>query len=63
MLIVKPDKNDTIERLLKKFKYKFQKTKLLTKLREKQQYEKPSVKKRRMKKRAIYRSKLQQDNE
>jgi small subunit ribosomal protein S21 len=65
MLIIRPDKNDNIERMLKKFKVKFLKTGILNELRDRQQFEKPSVKKRKMKKKAIYRSKLQhrQDNE
>jgi len=65
MLIIRPDKNDNIERMLKKFKIKFLKTGILNELRDRQQFEKPSVKKRKIKKKAIYRSKLKhkEDNE
>ena len=61
MLIIKPEKNDNIERLLKKFKYKFEKTKVLKELRERQQFDKQSVKKRKIKNKAIYKNKIKDD--
>lgn len=63
MLIIKLEHNDNIERLLKKFKRKFEKTKVLKQLRERQQFEKKSVKKRKVKKNAIYKNRFNLDNE
>ena len=54
MLIIKQEKGENIERMLKRFKKKFEKTKVLRELRARQAYVKPSVKNRDMKKKAIY---------
>lgn len=59
MLIIEPHKKDNpkddhyMDRLLKKFKYKIQKTKLIETLREEQFYLKPSIIKRKQKIKAI----------
>lgn len=54
MIIIKQERGENIERMLKKFKRKFDKTKVLRELRERQQYIKPSSKKREIKQKAIY---------
>ena len=54
MLIIKNEKGENIERMLKRYKRKFDRTKVLRQLRDKQQFTKPSVKKRKQKQKAIY---------
>ena len=54
MLIIKQEKGENIERMLKRFKKKFEKTKVLKELRNRQSFTKPSVKNRETKKKAIY---------
>jgi small subunit ribosomal protein S21 len=46
MIIVKVDKNSNIEKALKQYKSKIIKTRQMTKLNERKEYIKPSVKKR-----------------
>lgn len=58
MLIVPIKEGDTIEKCLKKFKKKFEKTGVLKELRERQKYTKRSVKDRQVKLKAIYRKQL-----
>jgi small subunit ribosomal protein S21 len=58
MIIVNVNKEKNLESALKKYKYKVQKTKQNDKLREKQQYTKPSVDKRSKKLKAIYKQQL-----
>jgi small subunit ribosomal protein S21 len=58
MLIVKLDKNTNIERALKLLKSKVIKTRQSSQLVERKEYEKKSVKKRKMLKKAIYVQKL-----
>lgn len=62
MLRIKNDGKMTIERMLKNFKTKVNKTKLLKELRSREQYDKPSVGKRKEKNLAIYKQKLNLDN-
>ena len=50
-----------INRALKLFKRKFRNTKVLQELRERQQYTKPSLQKRKQKNKAIRKSKQQDD--
>ena len=45
MIIIKVKNGENIERALKRFKNKFSKTKVVKELRERQQFDKPSVKK------------------
>ncbi len=54
MLIIKQEKGENIERMLKRFKKKFEKTKVLKELRNRQAFTKPSVKNRDIRKKAIY---------
>jgi small subunit ribosomal protein S21 len=58
MIIVNVSKEKNLESALKKYKYKVQKTKQNDKLREKQEYTKPSVAKRSKKLKAIYKQQL-----
>ena len=54
MIIVPVKQGDNIERALKKFKRKFEKTGVVKELRARQQFDKPSVLKRLKMERAIY---------
>ncbi|MFZ9848131.1 MAG: 30S ribosomal protein S21 [Flavobacteriales bacterium] len=54
MLVVQVKEGDNIERALKKYKRKFEKTKVLKDLRNRQAFEKPSVTNREAKKKAVY---------
>ena len=59
MIIVQVKEGENIERALKKFKRKFEKTGVIRELRARKTFEKPSVKKRDMMNKAIYVQKLQ----
>ena len=61
MIIVPVKDGENIERALKKFKRKFEKTGVIKELRARQQYDKPSVLKRLKIKRAIYVQKLREE--
>ena len=54
MIIVPVKDGENIERALKKFKRKFEKTGVLKELRSRLQFDKPSVKRRLKMERAIY---------
>ena len=54
MIIVPVKDGENIERALKKFKRKFEKTGVVKELRARQQFDKPSVKKRLKMARAVY---------
>lgn len=58
MIIVPVKDGENIERALKKFKRKFEKTGVMKELRKRQQYNKPSVLKRLKMEHAIYVQKL-----
>ena len=60
MIIVPLKEGENIERALKKFKRKFEKTGTVKELRERQAFSKPSVKRRQTVKRAVYVQKLQE---
>ena len=60
MIIVPVKEGENIERALKKFKRKFEKTGVVKELRNRQAFEKPSVTNRKKMMRAIYIQKLQQ---
>ena len=60
MIVVQVKDGENIERALKKFKRKFEKTGVMREVRERQAYTKPSMKKREKKKKAIYRQKLKE---
>lgn len=54
MIVVPVKEGENIERALKKFKRKFEKTGVIKELRARQQFDKPSVKNRLKMERAIY---------
>ena len=54
MIIVPVKDGENIERALKKFKRKFEKTGVVKELRSRQQFDKPSVNRRLKMERAIY---------
>lgn len=62
MIVIPVKEGENIERALKKFKRKFEKTGVIRELRERQAYTKPSVKKRQVKKKAIYIQKIQEED-
>ena len=59
MIIVPVKEGENIERALKKFKRKFEKTGVVKELRNRKNFEKPSVKRRDELKKAIYVQKMQ----
>ena len=59
MIVVPVKEGENIERALKKFKRKFEKTGVVKELRARQQFDKPSVKNRLKMERAIYVQQLQ----
>lgn len=63
MIIVPVKEGDNIEKALKKFKRKFDKTGVIKELRRRQQYDKPSVLKREQKIHAIYVQQLRANEE
>ena len=60
MIVVPVKEGENIEKALKKFKRKFEKTGTVKELRSRQQFDKPSVVKRLKKERAVYVQLLQQ---
>jgi len=63
MIVIPIKEGENIERALKKFKRKFEKTGVVKELRNRQAFEKPSVTKRQQKLKAIYIQQLQQEEE
>ena len=63
MIVVPLKEVENIEKALKKFKRKFEKTGVVKELRNRQAFEKPSVAKRKQMMRAIYVQHLQQTEE
>ena len=63
MIVVPVKEGENIERSLKKFKRKFEKTGVMKELRRRQQYDKPSVIKRLAKEHAVYVQKMQRMEE
>ena len=63
MLIVQVKEGEAIEKALKKFKKKFEKTGVVKELRERQKFTKPSVVLREKKIKAIYKEKMQRGME
>ena len=63
MIVVPVKEGENIEKALKKFKRKFEKTRVVKELRARQQFDKPSVLNRLKRERAIYVQKLQQVEE
>lgn len=58
MIIVHVKEGDNIEKALKKFKRKFEKTGIVKELRSRQAFEKPSVTNRKKMMKAVYVQKL-----
>ena len=63
MIVIPIKEGENIERALKKFKRKFEKTGVVKELRVRQAFSKPSVRKRQEKLRAIYVQQLHQEEE
>ena len=59
MIIVPLKEGENIERALKKFKRKFEKTGIIKELRDRQAFTKPSIINRQQKLKAIYKQSLQ----
>ncbi|HOO95991.1 MAG TPA: 30S ribosomal protein S21 [Proteiniphilum sp.] len=63
MIVVQLKEGENIERALKKFKRKYEKTGVVKELRSRQAFVKPSVEKRKKKQHAVYVQQLQQNEE
>ncbi|MES2836700.1 MAG: 30S ribosomal protein S21 [Bacteroidota bacterium] len=63
MIIVPVKDGESIEKSLKKFKKKIEKTGLIKELRERQKFTKPSVVNRKQKIKAVYIQKLRREEE
>jgi small subunit ribosomal protein S21 len=63
MIIIPVKEGENIERALKRFKRKFEKTGVIKELRERQAFSKPSVKKRTVLKKAVYIQGLQRQED
>lgn len=63
MLIVQIKEGENIERALKRFKRKFEKTGVVRELRSRQAFEKPSVANRKKMMKAVYVQHLRQEAE
>jgi len=63
MIIVPIKENETIDKALKKYKKKFEKTGTVKQLRARQAFEKPSVSRRTEIKKAVYRIKMYSQGE
>lgn len=63
MIIIPVKEGESIDRALKKFKRKFEKTGVIKELRSRQAFEKPSVRQRAEIIRAVYREKMRRTSE
>ncbi|MDA3883468.1 MAG: 30S ribosomal protein S21 [Bacteroidales bacterium] len=63
MIIVPIKEGENIDRALKKFKRKFEKTGVVKELRNRQAYTKPSTEEREQRIKAVYKQKMQLDEE
>lgn len=63
MIIIPVKEGENIDKALKKYKRKFEKTGVVREIRERQKYTKPSVKKREEILKAIYVQKLRREEE
>ncbi len=63
MLIIQIKEGEAIEKALKKFKKKFEKTGVVKELRERSKFTKPSVVYREARIKAIYKEKMQREEE
>jgi small subunit ribosomal protein S21 len=58
MIVVTVKENESIDKALKRFKKKFERTKVLKEIRHRAYFEKPSVKSRQSKLRSVYKQRL-----
>lgn len=63
MLSIPVKEGDNIERALKRFKKKFDRTKRMRELRARREFVKPSVRNRELRKKAVYKNGLNIKNE
>jgi small subunit ribosomal protein S21 len=63
MIVIPVKEGENIERSLKKFKRKFEKTGVIKELRERQAYQKPSERRRQQKLKAVYIQHLQEQED
>ncbi len=63
MLIIPVKDGESIDRALKRFKKKFEKVRTLKQLRNRKQFDKPSVVKRAENMKAVYRRKFMEEQE
>ena len=62
MLIIPVKEGDSIERALKKYKKKYERTGVMRELRDRQKYTKPSISNREQKLKAIYKETLREQD-
>jgi len=64
MIIVNVKENESIDKALKRLKKKFERTGVLREVRSRSYYEKPSIRRREQKLKAIYKEKMKsQEND
>ena len=63
MLSIPVKENDNIERCLKRFKKKFDRTKKMKELRSRREFVKPSIVNREMRKKAVYKNSLRSNED
>ena len=63
MIVVQVKDSENIERALKRFKRKYERTGVVKELRRRQAFVKPSVQKRKQKQRAVYVQRIQENEE
>lgn len=63
MIVIPIKEGENIDRALKRFKRKFEKTGVIKELRERQAFRKPSEVKREQMIKAVYKQKMQQSEE
>ena len=59
MLIIDAREMDSLDKALRAYKKKYDKSKVMREIRERQQFTKPSIKNREQRLKAIYREKIQ----
>jgi small subunit ribosomal protein S21 len=59
MIVINVKESESLDKALKKFKKKFEKTGVIKELRSRQSFEKPCITKRQQKIRAAYKQKMQ----
>lgn len=58
MIVVTVKENESLDKALKRFKKKFERTKILKEIRNRAYFEKPSVRNRQAKLRSLYKQRL-----